>query len=251
MTIYLFGLIEQRTTLRQTYKYVRQHWADWFPKLPSYQAVNHRLNAIQAHFSPLLDALVWQLCQQPALSDVRLTDSLPIILSKRPASARVATHMADKGYCATKHLYYHGFKLHLIAIDRLGKLPLPERIQFTPASTNDLTALRAELPYLSGGCLVGDKAYACASLRDQLADEQSLNLHTPVKLKRGQPQLDAAEKAYSTYVSRMRQPIESLFNWLIEKVQLQNGSKIRSEKGALLHCMGRLAAALYIMLFNP
>jgi len=98
---------------------------------------------------------------------------------------------------------------------------------------------------------VGDRAYASALSRGQLADEQSLTLHTPVKLKRGQQRLDAAEKTYPTYVSRMRQPIESLFNWLIEKVQLQNGSKIRSEKGALLHCMGRLAAALYIMLFNP
>ena len=39
MTIYLFGLIEQRFTLSQTYKYICNHWLDWFPQLPSYQAV--------------------------------------------------------------------------------------------------------------------------------------------------------------------------------------------------------------------
>lgn len=250
MTIYLFGLIEQRTTLKQAYKYIRQHWADWFPQLPSYQAVNNRANAISDHFTPLIEGLVGQLCQLPCLPDVRLTDSLPIILSKRPNSARVALDIADKGYCSTKRLYYHGFKLHLIGIDRLAKMPLPERIQFTKASVHDLTALRAELPYLPAGCLVGDKAYWSAPLNEQLAAEQSLTLCTPVKLKQGQKHLDAADRGYSAYVSRMRQPIESLFSWLIEKVQIQDGSKVRSEKGALLHCLGRLAAGLYIMLFN-
>ena len=181
---------------------------------------------------------------------MRLTDSLPILLSKRPDSARVATDLADKGYCSTKKFYYHGFKLHLIALDHLAKMPLPERIQFTAASVNDLTALRAELPYLPPGCLVADKAYASAPLSQQLAAEQSITICTPVKLKRDQKRLDAADKGYSTYVSRMRQSIESLFNWLIEKTPIQNGSKIRWEKGALLHCMGRLAAGLYIMLFN-
>mgnify|MGYP000409097100 CR=1 FL=1 len=250
MTIYLFGLIEHRFTLSQTYKYITDHWADWFPRLPSYQAVNYRINTIGEHFLPLIEALVGQIQQQPALIDVRLTDSLPIILSKRPNSARVALDMADKGYCSTKKLYYHGFKLHLIAVDRLQKMPLPERIQFTKASVNDLTALRAELAYLPPGCLVGDKAYASAPLSEGLAAHQQLTLCTPVKLKKGQKRLDAADKGYSTYVSRMRQPIESLFNWFIEKTQIQCGAKIRSEKGALLHCLGRLAAGLYIMLFN-
>jgi len=251
MTIYLFGLIEQRFTLSQTYKYIAEHWASWFPQLPSYQAVNNRINAISDHFLPLIEGLVEQIQQQPTLADVRLTDSLPIILSKRPLSARVAPALADKGYCATKKLYYHGLKLHLIAVDRLQQMPLPERIQFTKASVNDLTALRAELPYLSPGCLVGDKAYGSASLREQLMADQQLVLCTPVKLQKGQKRLDSAEKGYSTYVSRMRQPIESFFNWLIEKTQIQCGAKVRSEKGALLHCIGRLAAGLYILLFNP
>ncbi len=103
MTIYLFGLIEQRFTLSQTDKYIGNHWADWFPQMPSYQAVNNRLNAISSHFMPLIEGLVGQIQQLPALVDLRLTDSLPIILSKRPNSARVAGNIADKGYCSTKN----------------------------------------------------------------------------------------------------------------------------------------------------
>ncbi|GAB3225609.1 hypothetical protein [Spirosoma arcticum] len=98
---------------------------------------------------------------------------------------------------------------------------------------------------------MGDKAYWSASLNEHLLAQQQLDLFTPVKLKKDQKRLDAADRLFSSYVSRMRQPIESLFNWLIEHTQIQTGSKVRSEKGALLHCMGRLAAGLYILVFNP
>ena len=250
MTIYLFGILQGRFTRQRTYDYIQQHWADWFPQMPSYQAVNNRLNQMGWHFEVVVDSLMAGLQHWPALADVRLTDSLPIILSKRPNSARVALHIADKGYCPTKQLYYHGFKLHLVGIDRLRAMPLPERIQFSKASVHDLTALRDYVAYLPDGCLVGDKAYWSAPLNQHLLAQQQLNLLTPVKLKKGQKRLDAAQKLFSTYVSRMRQPIESLFNWLIEQTQLQNASRVRSEKGARLHCLGRLAAGLYILVFN-
>ncbi len=52
---------------------------------------------------------------------------------------------------------------------------------------------------------------------------------------------------FSTTVSRIRQPIEALFNWLIEKAGIQKASKVRSTKGLIVHAFGRLAAA-YITL---
>lgn len=250
MTIYLFGIIQRRFTMQDTYDYIQHHWADWFPQLPSYQAVNNRLNQMGWHFEVLAQGLITTLQDWPALVDVRLTDSLPIILSKRPNSARVARQIADKGYCPTKQLYYHGFKLHLVGVDRLGAMPLPERIQFSKASVHDLTALRQYVAYLPQGCLVGDKAYWSASLNEHLLAQQQLDLLTPVKLRKGQKRLDAADKLFSRYVSRMRQPIESFFNWLIETTQIQTAAKVRSEKGAILHCLGRLAAGLYILVFN-
>lgn len=55
----------------------------------------------------------------------------------------------------------------------------------------------------------------------------------------------------SWFVSSMRQPVESLFNWIIEKTVIQNGSKIRSGEGLLVHFYGKLAASLLILCFNP
>jgi hypothetical protein len=59
---------------------------------------------------------------------------------------------------------------------------------------------------------------------------------TPVKAVKGQDaeqkQRDnAAYVLFSTAVSRIRQPIESLFNWLVEKTDIQRASKVRPTKG--------------------
>ncbi len=250
MTIYLFGLIKQRLELQQTYDYIVEHWLDWFPKLPTYEAVNNRLSQIGWHFESVVNGLCRHLHQHgDLLEHIVLTDSLPIILSRQPASAKVALSMADKGYYATKKLYYHGLKCHLLATDRLGRLPLPRHMHFRAASQNDLTALRQSTSALSTLALVGDKAYASAPFSEQLVAAQQVYLHTPVKLKRGQHGLEAADRLYSSYVSRMRQPVERLFKWLVKRVGLQDGSRIRSEKGFILHCLGRLAAGLYIIAF--
>lgn len=252
MTVYLFGLLQKRTTLRDTYEYIRDHWAGWFPQLPSYQAVNARTNQMAWHFESLIDALCRQLQARPdLLADVVLVDAVPIILSRQPTTARVAPQLADKGLAATKKLWYHGVKWHVLATDRLGRLPLPQRVQLTPASVNDLPALRQQLPALRGVAVVGDKAYCDSSLKEQLIDQQQVILHTPIKKAKGAQRVDAADKLYSSYVSRMRQPIEGLFRWLISRVGLQDGSRIRSEKGVWLHCFGRLAAGLYVLTLYP
>ena len=50
--------------------------------------------------------------------------------------------------------------------------------------------------------------------------------------------IKAADDLFSTAVSKRRQPVESMFNWLIQKA-----SKVRSTKGLLIHAFGRLAVA--------
>ena len=99
---------------------------------------------------------------------------------------------------------------------------------------NDLTALRPILPQLHDGQLYGDKIYADQTLKETLEKEQNLTLYTPVKKKKGQGELAFADQLLSTAISRMRQPIESLFNWIEEKTGIQMASKVRSYTGNLL-----------------
>ncbi len=78
---------------------------------------------------------------------------------------------------------------------------------------------------------------------------------TPVKLVKGEPEVlrqrdRAFNDLYSKAVSAVRQPIESLFNWLIEKTDIQRASKVRSTNGLLVHVFGKIAAAFLSPILN-
>uniref|UniRef100_UPI001A949844 hypothetical protein n=1 Tax=Legionella yabuuchiae TaxID=376727 RepID=UPI001A949844 len=76
---------------------------------------------------------------------------------------------------------------------------------------------------------------------------QHIILLTPVKKEKGQNFLDAADQWLSTAISQVRQPVESLFNWVNEKPGIQIASKVRSYQGLIVHVFGKLAAALFLM----
>ena len=40
LTVYLFGLFRKRRSVSEIHGYIRDHFAEWFPDLPSYQAYN-------------------------------------------------------------------------------------------------------------------------------------------------------------------------------------------------------------------
>src|SRR5438034_5102149 len=117
ITVYLFGHLPGQFKQKAMHRYVQQHWAAWFPQLPSYQAFNHRLNLLSEVWPVLLGEL-WAELEMPeaGCGADQLLDSLPIMLAVRGRScqAKVARDQADKGYCESKKIYYHGVKLHLL-----------------------------------------------------------------------------------------------------------------------------------------
>lgn len=168
----------------------------------------------------------------------------------RSYQAKVATEEANCGYCASKDIFYHGVKIHILARKRDGHLPLPEILTLTRASEHDLPVLQA-MRGKTVGNLFADKA-----CQDQITErewaEQGVIICTPDKKKRNTEVYEVGESGlWSRFVSSMRQPIESLFNWIIEKTDVQNGSKIRSGEGLFVQCYGKLAAFLFILCFNP
>jgi len=175
---------------------------------------------------------------------------MPIIMasSKRSSKAKVALEFANKGYCGSKAFYYHGVKVHILGLKRTGTLPLPQYIGLTPASNHDLLALRQITPYFQGGEVYADKAYIDA-LEREILKEQEVDILTPVKKASVQETWFLFEKLLSTSVSRVRQPIESFFNWIQEKTGIQVASKVRSYKGLMVHVFGRLTA-MFLLAFN-
>jgi len=115
---------------------------------------------------------------------------MPIMLAKgqRASQAQVGSgRLASVGHCSSKDSFYHGVKHHLVAERRSEQLPVPERAGLTPRSENDLRALRRVLPTIEGGVLCGDKAYCDGPLKERLAEDQNLDLLTPVRKKARRP----------------------------------------------------------------
>ena len=96
-----------------------------------------------------------------------------------------------------------------------------------------------------------DKAYADSDLAKLMLENNSILL-TPKKDKKGWEALlkqrdRAFNELFNKAVSSVRQPIESLFNWINELTQIQNASKVRSENGLKLHLYGKITVALMML----
>lgn len=80
--------------------------------------------------------------------------------------------------------------------------------------------------------------------------QQQTTLYTPLKKPKGK-ELSQTGKYYNRLVSRLRQPIESFFNWLIDRTDVQRASRVRSTAGLMVHCFGKLTFAMFLLVFNP
>jgi hypothetical protein len=187
--------------------------------------------------------------------DQSLLYSMPIITCSGKREGKVAREITDKGFCSTKGIYYYGLKLHALAFNRPNRLPFPEQFQLTPASENDLNLFKQAWGGIENRTFFGDKIYHDTQYFQGVANNRNSLMLTPVKgIKDQAENIEQRDKAandlFSTAVSKVRQPIEALFNWLIEKTDIQRASKVRSTKGLMVYVFGRLAAAYISLIFN-
>lgn len=228
LTMYLYGVIEERRfRIKDIYDFTKKHLLSWFPKLPSYQTFNERLNRMSAIFRLILeDVLTLQLALGLSFWE-NVVDSLPIMICSGKRKSKVASEISEKGYCSTKGLYYYyGLKVHLNAIVCSGALPLSECLVITSAAENDLTVFKDNWYDMSNSVFYGDKIYKSEEWFDDFEQQTGSVMRTPVKSVKGMPEKikqfnRAADDLWSKAVSAVRQPIESLFNWLIEKTDIQ------------------------------
>jgi len=257
MTIYLFVITEeQRFEVKQIYRFTKDYMNSWFPKLPSYQAFNNRLNRLSEAFKFLAIELFISLIPKECDMETSLTDSMPIVTCKgKNRKAKVAREIVDKGYCSTKNMYYYGLKLHLLGFRRQGSIPFPEYIGVTAASENDLTAFKELFgDQINNRIIFGDKIFSDKPYFDDKFVQQNIQMLTPVKLGKGEAEcIRQREKSYrdmySAAVSKVRQPVESFFNWLNQRTKIQEAQKVRSTNGLTMHIFGKIAAAFIFLIF--
>ena len=250
ITIWFFAHFEGCFEKKKIYRLILKYWREWFPALPSYQTFVLRLNRLEPTFQTFGAVLSGVLAAQRTPEVDHLVDSLPVMLAQHGHSyrARVGREVADIGYCAAKKTRFHGVRLHLVAQRRMGRLPLPSQVWLCAASHHDSQAFIQQQPALPETSLFGDLAYPTPQIIAHLKEQQT-RLIAPIKKPKGKD-LTLDEKYYNRLVRRIRQPVESLFNWIQEKTGIQRASKVRSTDALMIHCWGKLAVAFFLLVFN-
>lgn len=250
ITIWFFAHLEGCFEKKRMYRLIRKYWREWFPHLPSYQTFVLRLNRLEPTFQTFGAVLSGALAAQHTPEVDHLVDSLPVMLARHGHSygARVGREVADIGFCAAKKTRFHGVRLHCLAQRRVGRLPLPAQVWLCAASHHDSKAFIEQQPAIASTELFGDLAYPTPQIISHLQEQRS-RLVTPLKKPKGK-ELTDGEKYYNRLVRRIRQPVESLFNWVEEKTGIQRASKVRSTDALMIHCWGKLAVAFFLLVFN-
>ena len=259
LTIYLFAGYEQKYFhIKDIHSFTRDYLISWFPKLPSYQTFNFRLNKLTGALEAIANKLIGTFKPLDCSSSISMVDSMPIITCEgKNRKGKVAPELTAKGYCSTKSKYYYGCKIHTLASMREGTIPFPESIMVTPAQDNDLSVFKqAWGDTITNQVIFGDKIYSDKeyfnSKKRQLQDIEML---TPVKeikgdTKENKQRNKAFNDLFSCAVSKVRQPIESFLNWLIEKTDIQRAMKVRSTAGLIIHLFGKISIAFINLIFN-
>ena len=147
--------------------------------------------AMNAHISP--DAIV-------------IIDSFPLPLCQPVRNYRVRrfNEIADIGYNASKHLWFYGFKVHMLVT--LSGYILNYVV--TPASVHDIKAVDELLEGCRQSVILADLGYLSRELKDDL-EQQGYDLWTPLRQN-----MVGAKQHNHWELMAMRRTIETRFSEL-------------------------------------
>ncbi|WP_119327539.1 IS982 family transposase [Companilactobacillus musae] len=138
-------------------------------------------------------------------SSYEIIDSAPITLvyARRSNVAKVLRPFADKGYNAIKHIYFYGFKLHVV-IDDQG---FPLSWEVTSASTDDRKVAEELLLTAPNKLVLADGGYLSQALKNWLLEVYNINLWTPIHKN-----MINRNVVNSNALKNLRRRIETFFN---------------------------------------
>ncbi|KPJ21705.1 IS982 family transposase, partial [Streptococcus phocae] len=135
-----------------------------------------------------------------------IIDSFPLPLCQpvRNYRTRIFNDLADIGYNASKHLWFYGFKVHMLVT--LSGYILNDVV--TPASVHDLRAVDDLLENCQKHYILADLGYLSYELRKHLK-QKGYHLWTPLRQNR------AGAKQHNPWqLMAMRRTIETRFSEL-------------------------------------
>jgi hypothetical protein len=210
ITMLLVGEFLGHDTDEGIHTYFRRHWRAWFPHLGDRTTFLRQAANLWAVLAWMQNALAWLL---GAFDDPHhIVDGAPVTVCvmTRRSRARTFRGEAATSYCASKRLFYHGFKLHLV-VTLEGVVTA---FSVTAANVDERQAAWDVVENLRG-LLLGDKGYVSAFFRSLLA-EQRLRLETPVRAR----MKDGLPFEVRRLLNNCRRRIETVIGQLTERFHI-------------------------------
>ncbi|NQG85747.1 IS982 family transposase [Streptococcus suis] len=164
----------------------------------------------RSRFNRRSKQLIWlvQLIRK-AMSEMLPSDKLAIIDSfplptGSQSQSTIFNGLADIGYNASKHLWFYGFKVHMLVT--LSGFILNYVV--TPASVHDIKVIYELLEGCKQSVILGDLGYLSSELKKDL-EQQGYHLWTPFRKN-----MTGAEEHNNWKVMVMRRTIETRFSEL-------------------------------------
>ena len=229
---------------RQFVAYLRANHVDLFPDLLDQSQFNRRARAV----APLLEQFrqAWLIRLGVTLSCEGLLDTkpIPVIGYRRSKHSSDFLGSAAYGYCASKKMYYFGYKL--VTITSLGGIPLI--YDLVPANTDERQAAETLLDQLSGFHLFADKGFLGQAWQ---ADIQRLTdnwVWTPKRKNQAAQQ----SHTFECWLNGLRLRIEGLFNEIQNVGRNVDHLLAKTVRGLCARIVAKMASHLlkYVLRYN-
>jgi len=189
---------------RQFVEFIRANYLALFPKLLEQSQFNRRARAT----APLLEEFRqhWLIRLGVSLVCTGLLDTkpVPVVGYRRNKKHSDFEGSAAYGYCASRKMYYFGYKL--VAICTLEGLPL--LYDLVPANMDERQAAEALLGKLTGFSLLADKGFLGQDWQAGVLQFTGNRVWTPKRKNQTKQQ----SKAFERWLNGLRLRIEGLFN---------------------------------------
>lgn len=172
-----------------------------------------------------------------------VVDSFPVEACHNARSYRckILTGKNFIGYCAAKKKYYYGVKVHMVTTTT----GTPIEMLITPASTADITALKAmEIDIGHGSFLYGDKAYSDYEFEDLL--KEAMDIRLIPQRKSNMKRQHQGSLAYLQTLRRKR--IETTFSQITKL--FPKSISASTQKGFIMKILLFVLAYIFLRIFR-
>ena len=190
----------------QYLSYIRANHYALFPKLLSQSQFNRRARGLCYLVEKMRRE--WLLELGVAQTGIYLIDTkpLPVLGYKRSKHRSDFRGSAGYGYCASRKLYYFGYKLVMVTTPA----GIPVVYELVAAHIEERKAAETVLDYLSQSLVIGDKGFLGQEWQAQMLQQTANTIVTP-KRKNQKAQ---HRPGYQAVLNALRERIEGVFHEL-------------------------------------